>query len=150
MKKIIKPFVIMLSIIIIININPLYVYASLVSGAKSESGHNPAPPPPPDVPVNPIPSGPSEPSEPSDPIPAGPSVTYTTITIDSYEYIEGNVYEDLGEQYVITNGDSGNTEKQDSQTATIPLSDIIVKCGDYITRTDANGNWHFDCEPRFL
>lgn len=145
MKKLIKKFIIIILIINIICLTPLYVYANIINNAKSESGPNPNPGTPADDP----PDSPIPPSQPTNPHNPEDDIT-EIVTLNSFEYIEGNVYEDLGEQYVITNGNEGNNDKKDSQTATLPLSNIIVKCGNMVTKTDENGKWHFNVSPRFL
>ena len=59
----------------------------------------------------------------------------------SYEYIEGNVFEDLGNTYT--------GEQKDAETATINVKDILVALCDEngkikeTTRTDESGNWNF-------
>ncbi len=71
-----------------------------------------------------------------------------TETINSYEWIKGNVYEDLGEQYDAANGETGGT---DSHEAGIPIENVLVKCTDgsgnsRIIKTDPAGNWSLNVD----
>ena len=115
------------------------VYASLVDGARSESGTKPPPPTPSDARPTPSSPQPQQPSEPS-----GPEVE------DMYHYttIQGNVFEDLGYSH---QGSSGS----DDVKITRAIQDIrvlLIKDGKIVKekRTDPSGNYSFSPDPRNL
>lgn len=112
------------------------VYAGFIDSARGESGPKPPPPTPPDTTPS-TPSTPSKPSEPSKPSkPSGPTTTY--ITVDCYDTIEGNVYEDLGQVAPPTGG-------SDSNRSGLNLAGITVNAygngGSASAITDENGHY---------
>jgi len=107
-----------------------------LDGARGESGSRPPPPTPPDAPLPPI--EPSKPSEPSEP-------TIPTITVEHYTSISGNVYEDIGEVFI-------GTEGNDARDKCLAVPQVIVnlKSGDTIVDsrvTDGNGHYSFSPPP---
>ena len=136
--------IILVILIIMIDISPVFaIPVHVYIDAINDSGDRPAPPPPADS-TGGYQGGNSG---------GGTTTEHSTIEtithdINSYEYIKGNVKEDLGELYNTANNNA-DTAGQDSSRATLPIKDVTVRLlKDGLTYkttyTNEYGNWEFN------